>query len=67
MPKSKGPKTHFEQVPLEIVKKIAQEDIPDDEANDTRRGGRSSGKKVSGVFGYRASHDERTGTSICMG
>jgi hypothetical protein len=31
MPKSKGPKTHFEQVPLEIVKKIAKEDIPDDE------------------------------------
>jgi hypothetical protein len=34
MPKSKGPKTHFEQVPLEIVKKIAKEDIPDDEANE---------------------------------
>jgi hypothetical protein len=33
MPKSKGPKTHFEQVPLEIVKKIAKEDILDDEAN----------------------------------
>ena len=33
MPKAKGPKTHFEQVPLEIVKKIAKEDFPDDEAN----------------------------------
>ena len=33
MPKSKDPKTHFEQVPLEIVKKIAEEDIPDDETN----------------------------------
>ena len=33
MPKSKDSKTHFEQVPLEIVKKIAKEDIPDDEAN----------------------------------
>ena len=33
MPKPKEPKTHFEQVPLEIVKKIAEEEIPDDEAN----------------------------------
>jgi hypothetical protein len=33
MPKSKGPKTHFEQIPLKIVKKIAKEDIPDDDAN----------------------------------
>ena len=33
MPKSKASKTHFEQVPLEIVKKIAQEDIPEEEAN----------------------------------
>jgi hypothetical protein len=33
MPKSKDSKTHFEQVPLEIVKKIAKEDIPDDEVN----------------------------------
>jgi len=31
MPKTKKPKTHFEQVPLEIVKKIAAEEIPDDE------------------------------------
>jgi len=35
MPKSKKPKTHFEQVSLEIVKKIAQEEIPDDEAKGT--------------------------------
>ncbi|HVA01276.1 MAG TPA: hypothetical protein VMV34_06425 [Terriglobia bacterium] len=33
MSKSGKPKTHFEQVPLEIVKKIAEEDILDDEAN----------------------------------
>ena len=32
MPKNKKPKTHFTQVPLEIVKKIAVEEIPDDEA-----------------------------------
>ena len=30
MAKSNDPKTHFEQVPLKIVKKIAQEDPPDD-------------------------------------
>jgi hypothetical protein len=33
MPKAKKPKTHFEQVPLEIVKKIAEEEILDDEAD----------------------------------
>jgi hypothetical protein len=32
MPNKKKPKTHFLQVPLEIVKKIAEEDILDDEA-----------------------------------
>jgi hypothetical protein len=31
MAKSKEPKTHFEQVPLEIVKRIAEVEIPDDE------------------------------------
>ena len=30
MTKSKEPKTHFEQVPLKEVKKIAKEDIPGD-------------------------------------
>ena len=35
MPKSKEPKTHFEQVSLEIVKKIADEEIPDDEEKGT--------------------------------
>jgi len=33
MSKSEKPKTHFEQVPLEIVKKIAREDIPEDESD----------------------------------
>ncbi len=33
MPKTKKPKTYFEQVPLEIVKKILEEEIPDNEAN----------------------------------
>jgi len=31
MSKSKKPKTHFEQVPLEHVKDLAVEVIPDDE------------------------------------
>jgi hypothetical protein len=33
MPKSKKPKTHFEQVSLEIVKRIAAEEISSDETN----------------------------------
>jgi len=34
MPKSKKPKTHFEQVPLETLKDIiAQEKVPDEEAD----------------------------------
>ncbi len=35
MHKMKEPKTHFEQVPLEIVKKIAEEEIPDEETSGT--------------------------------
>ncbi len=35
MLKTKKAKTYFEQVPLEIVKKIAEEDTPDDETNGT--------------------------------
>ena len=34
MPKTKKPKTHFEQVPLKIVKKIAVEEIPEEEVID---------------------------------
>jgi hypothetical protein len=33
MTKPTDTKTHFEQVPLEIVKKIAEEDISDDAAS----------------------------------
>lgn len=33
MTKPNEPKTYFEQVPVEIVKKIAAEDLPDDGAN----------------------------------
>jgi len=35
MPKPKEPKTHFEQVPLEIVKEIAEKDIEEGEADST--------------------------------
>jgi hypothetical protein len=35
MTKPTDAKTHFEQVPLEIVKKIAKEDIRDDETSET--------------------------------
>jgi hypothetical protein len=34
MSKSEKPKTHFEQVPLEIVKKIAKEDVAEDESDE---------------------------------
>lgn len=34
MPKSKKSKTHFEQVPLEIVKNIVEEDIPEANADE---------------------------------
>jgi hypothetical protein len=34
MSKSEKPKTHFEQVPLEIVKKIVEEAVPDDETDE---------------------------------
>jgi hypothetical protein len=33
MPKSKESKTHFEQVPLEIVKQIVDEEISSDKAS----------------------------------
>jgi hypothetical protein len=34
MSNSEKPKTRFEQVPLEIVKKIAKEDIPEDKSDE---------------------------------
>jgi hypothetical protein len=47
MPKSKDPKTYFEQVPLEIVKKIAEEEIPDDETSGAEVTVESPAKKRS--------------------
>ena len=51
MPKSKKSKTHFEQVPLEIVKSIAEEDSADDEANGEDAVVETSKKKVSRIPG----------------
>ena len=45
MTKSKEFETHFEQFPLAIVKKIAEEDIPDDRSERSRRDRRTSCKK----------------------
>jgi hypothetical protein len=47
MPKSKDGKTYFEQVPLEIVKKIAEEEIPDGDADETGRRVEPPAKKCS--------------------
>jgi hypothetical protein len=35
MPKPKEPNTHFEQVPLKVVKKVATEYIPENDADRT--------------------------------
>jgi hypothetical protein len=59
MPTPKKSKTHFEQVPLEIVKKIAEEEIPDDEANGNDEIVETSRKRLSDVFGYRVNHGKR--------
>jgi len=53
MPKSKDPKTYFEQVPLEIVKKIAKEEIPDDEAKETGPIVEPPTRKCSGLTRFR--------------
>jgi hypothetical protein len=49
MPKSKEPKTHFEQVPLEIVRQIAEEENSSDK-NEHSRGDRGSSCKKASVF-----------------
>jgi hypothetical protein len=52
---SKEPKTHFEQVPLEIVKKIAKEDIPDDDVGGANVTGEALAKKCSAFPRVRSS------------
>ena len=52
MAKPKEPKTHFEQVPLKIVKKIAVIEAPDDETNGIGGTRQTSGKKVNRSRGY---------------
>ena len=49
MHKMKQPKTHFEQVPLEIVKKITEEEIPDDETSGAGGTGEPLGKKSAAL------------------
>ena len=44
MPKMKKPRTHFEQVPLEIVKLIADEEIPEDKAGGDGDNDKPAGK-----------------------
>ena len=46
MPKVNDPKTYFEQVPLEIVKKIAEVEMPGDKTHGAGVPVRSPGKKV---------------------
>jgi hypothetical protein len=53
MPKSKKSKTHFEQVPLEIVKSIVEETIP--EANADEAIVETPKKKLSRIHGSRVS------------
>ncbi len=45
MAKSKEPKTHFEQVPLEIVKRIAAEETLNDQAYGVGVSGEPPAKK----------------------
>ena len=53
MPKSKDSKTHFEQVPLEIVKKIAEEDIADDAASGADVPAEAPAKKRSAFSRFK--------------
>lgn len=53
MPKPKDPKTYFEQVPLEIVKKIVEEEIPDAETSGTNAPVDTPGKKCSDFPRFR--------------
>ena len=53
MAKTKEPKTHFEKVPLEIVKKIAEVEIPDDGADGTGVSVEPPAKKFSAFPRFR--------------
>ena len=47
MTKSIKPKTHFEQVPLEIVKDMADQDIAKDQRGKTDSSAKSPAKKAA--------------------
>jgi len=50
MTKRNDPKTHFERVPLEIVKKIAAADIPDEVTNAADGAAEPPAKKCSAFW-----------------
>ena len=54
MAKSKEPKTHFDQIPLEIVKKIAEEEFPDEETNGAYPTADPPAKKCSAFTRFRS-------------
>jgi hypothetical protein len=55
MSKSNDRKTHFEQVPLEIIKKIAQVDPPDDDTTGVDVSIEPPAKKCAAITGLRIS------------
>jgi hypothetical protein len=64
MSKSKEPDTHFEQIPLEIVKEIAKEDIPDDEENGPDVIVESPAKTKNSISGSGVGHGGYLGARI---
>jgi len=54
MAKSQEPRTHFEQVPLEIVKKIVEEEIPDEETNGPDPAVNPPARKCSAFTRFRS-------------
>jgi len=59
MTKSIKPKTHFEQVPLEIVKDIADQDIAKDQRGKTDSSAKSPAKKAKKAAPLRPSRPGR--------
>ena len=53
MRKAIDPTTHFEQVPLKIVKKIAKVDRPDEKTDGARPGSKPPGKQRAATRGSR--------------
>ncbi len=47
MTKPKAPKTHFKQIPLKIVMKVAVTEPPDAESHEAVKTSKASGKKIA--------------------